>query len=199
MGETVEADIDDMVIKIRRAQDHIRDAGEVFEVFQKFRMKLNPLKCAFGVSSRQFLGHVVSKHGIEPSSTQMRTLSKIQEPKTVRNVQSLAGKVSALSRFISKMSDKCKPFFRCIKQSSTLEWGEEQSKALRELKKYLSTAPILSAPAEEEDLYLYLAVSDVAVSGVLIREDGGKKSQYSTQARYSSMPKHAIVRWRRWC
>ena len=61
MGETVEAYIDDMVIKSRRAQDHIRDAGEVFEVFRKFRMKLNPLKCAFEVSSGQFLGHVVSK------------------------------------------------------------------------------------------------------------------------------------------
>ena len=51
MGETVEAYIDDMVIKSRRAQNHIRDANEVFEVFRKFRMKLNPLKCAFGVSS----------------------------------------------------------------------------------------------------------------------------------------------------
>ena len=138
-----------MVIKSRKAQDHIRDASEVFEVFQKFRMKLNPLKCAFGVSSRQFLGHIVSKRGIEPSPTQVKTLSQIQEPKIVRDVQSLTGKVAALSRFISKMSDKCKPFFRCIKQSSTLEWGEEQSKALRELKKYLSTTPILSAPEEE--------------------------------------------------
>jgi len=73
------------------------------------------------------------------------------------------------------MSDRCKPFFRCIKQSSTLEWGEEQSEDLRELKKYLSTAPIFSAPEQEEDLYLYLAVSNVVVSGVLVREDGGKQ------------------------
>lgn len=99
----------------------------------------------------------------------MKTLSEVQEPKTIRDVQSLARKEAALSRFISKMSDRCKPFFHCIKQSSTLEWGEEQSEALRELKKYLSTAL-----EEEEDLYLYLAVSDVSVSGVLVREDGGK-------------------------
>ncbi len=52
--------------------------------------------------------------------------------------------------------------------------GEEQSKALRELKKYLSAAPILSAPNEEEDLFLYLAVSNVAVSGILVREDRGR-------------------------
>ena len=49
MGTMVE--IDDMVIKRRKVQDHLRDASEVFEIFRKFWMKLNPLKCAFGVSS----------------------------------------------------------------------------------------------------------------------------------------------------
>ena len=99
-------------------------------------MKLNPLKCAFGVSSGQFLRHVVSKRGIEPNPTQLKSLSVIEEPKTVRDVQSLAGKIAALGRFISKMSDHCKPFFQCIKQSASLKWGEEQSQAFKELKEY---------------------------------------------------------------
>ena len=76
----------------------------------------------------------MSRRGIEPSSTQMKTLSQIEEPKTLRDVQSLVRKVAMLSRFISKMSDRCKPFFRFIKQSSTLEWGEEHSEALEGLK-----------------------------------------------------------------
>lgn len=88
----------------------------------------------------------------------------------MKDVQSLARKVAALSQFISKMSNRCKPFFRCIKQSSTLEWGEEQSEALKGLKRYLSIAPILSAPNEEEDLFLHLAVLNVAGIGVLVRE-----------------------------
>ena len=115
IGKKVEAYIDDMVIKSKKSGDHISDIEEIFEIFRKFRMKLNPLKCAFGVSSGQFLGHVVSKRGIEPNPTQVKSLSSIQEPKTVRDVQSLAGKIAALGRFISKMSDRCKPFFHCIK------------------------------------------------------------------------------------
>ena len=55
-------------------------------------MKLNPLKCAFGVSSEQFLGHVVSKRGIEPSPTQIKTLSEIEGPNIVQDVQSSIGK-----------------------------------------------------------------------------------------------------------
>ena len=115
IGKKVEAYIDDMVIKSKKSEDHVSDMEEIFEIFRKFRMKLNPLKCAFGVSSGQFLGHVVSKRGIEPNPTQVKSLSSIQEPKTVRDVQSLAGKIAALGRFISKMSDRCKPFFQCIK------------------------------------------------------------------------------------
>ena len=84
----------------------------------------------------------------------MKTLSHIEEPKTVRDVQSLVGKVAALSRFISKMFDRCKPFFHCIKQSSVLELGEEQSEALKGLKRYLRTAPIILALNEEEDLFV---------------------------------------------
>ena len=53
MGVTVKAYIDDLVIK-SRTQDHILDANEVFKIFRKFRMKLNPLKCAFRVSRGNF-------------------------------------------------------------------------------------------------------------------------------------------------
>ena len=55
-----------------------------------------------------------------------------------------------------------------------MEWGEEQSEALKELKNYLSIAPILSASKEEEDILLYLAVSEVAVNVVLLRKEDGK-------------------------
>ena len=129
MGTTVEAYIDDMVIKSKKAKDHIQDASEVFEIFRWFKIKLNPLKCAFGVSSKQFLGHIINKPGIKPSPAQVKQLSQIEEPKTMRDVQSLAGKVAALSRFISKMFDMCKPFFHNIKQSLASKWGKEQSEA----------------------------------------------------------------------
>ena len=115
-----------MVIKSIKAKDHIENANEVFKMFWKFRMKLNPLKCAFRVSSGQFWGHVVSKRGVEPSPTQIKTLSEIQEPRIARDMQSLAGKVAPLNHFILKMSDRCNPFFWSIKQSITLEWGKKE-------------------------------------------------------------------------
>ena len=78
MGDTVEAYIDNMVIKSKVAKNHIRDTSEVFEIFRQFKIKLNPLKCGFGLSSGQLLGHIVSKRGIEPSPMQVKTLSQIE-------------------------------------------------------------------------------------------------------------------------
>ena len=91
-----------MVIKSKKSKEHFEDMKEIF---RKFQMKLNPLKCTFGVLSRQFLGHIVRKRGIEPIPIQVKTLSEIEEPRTVSNMQSLAEKIAALGRFISKMYD----------------------------------------------------------------------------------------------
>ena len=69
------------LIKSNKSGDHIKDVKEVFKIFRRFKMKLNPLKCAFGVSSGKFLVHIVSKRGIEPSPTQMKTLLEIEKLK----------------------------------------------------------------------------------------------------------------------
>ena len=70
-------------------------------------MQLNPAKYASGVSSGQFLGHIVTKHGIEANPTQLESISSLNMPKSMRDVQRLTGKIVALTRFISRMSDRC--------------------------------------------------------------------------------------------
>ena len=81
----------------------------------------------------------------------------------------LTGRVAALNRFISRSSDKCKPFFSLVKKATDFLWIEECEVALADLKKYLTTAPVLSNPEPGEELFLYLAVSEHAVSVVVIR------------------------------
>ena len=67
LGVKVEAYIDGVVLKSRKSRNHIDNVEEVFEIFRRFRTKLNPIKCSFMVSSRQFIGHVVRKIGIKPN------------------------------------------------------------------------------------------------------------------------------------
>ena len=87
----------------------------------------------------------------------------------MKEVQSLNGKIAALSRFISKATNKCLPFFRTPRKS--FEWTDKCQKAFENLKKYLSSLPLLNPFKPGEELYLYMAVSQAAVSAALVREE----------------------------
>ena len=135
-------------------------------------MKLNPLKCHFGVASGKFLGFIVNARGIEANPEKIWAIRNLQTPRTIKQVQSLNGKVAALSRFISKSTDKCIPFFDLIRKGKrNFEWTAECEGAFQSLVQHLSTPPILSKPVNHEQLYLYLAVSENAISAALVREE----------------------------
>ena len=124
---------------------------------------------------------------------------ELKPPKTVKAVQSLNGKVAALNRFVSKATDKCLPFFRVLKKS--FEWTDECQKAFEDLKKYLSSPPFLSPSVPGEELYLYIAVSQAAVSTALVQDDGrSQRPVYfvsrafrGAEERYPRMEKLALA------
>lgn len=91
----------------------------------------------------------------------------------MRDVQRLTGRVIALNRFMSRSIEKCLPFFNKWRKSPNFEWTKECQKVFEELKNYLGSPKILSQPVQGEDLYIYLAASDKAISAVLIWEEDG--------------------------
>ena len=83
---------------------------------------MNLEKCAFGVSSDKFLGFLVSHQGIEANPKKIRAVTEMKSPRTIKEVQSLIGKLAALNQFISRATDKCHPFFQTIKKERKIEW-----------------------------------------------------------------------------
>ena len=77
--------------------------------------------------------------------------------------------VSALNRFMSKSSDRCRPFFQLLRKAATYSWGEDCEKAFQELKKYMVTSPLICTPTPREVLTAYLVVSEHIVSAVLVK------------------------------
>ena len=131
-------------------------------------MKLNPAKCAFGVSAGKFLGFIVNNRGIEANPDKIKVVLDMFPPSSVKDIQRLTGRIVALSRFVSRASDKCRPFFQVLKKA--FQWDAHCQEAFTMLKTYLSSPPILVSPSEGELLTLYLAVSDFATSAALVRE-----------------------------
>uniref|UniRef100_A0A2N9I389 Uncharacterized protein n=1 Tax=Fagus sylvatica TaxID=28930 RepID=A0A2N9I389_FAGSY len=180
LGRTVEVYIDDMVVKSVKGKDHIEDLERVFGILRRHNLKLNASK---------------------RNPDQIAAIQGLQPPKNVREVQKLTGMAAALNRFISKSAEKCRPFFDLIKKGKSFAWSEESDRAFERLKKYLSAPPLLSSPKEGEPLYIYLAVSDKAVSAAIIRDDSGEqrpvyytsKTMNGAETRYLPLEKSALA------
>ncbi|KAL5555767.1 hypothetical protein UlMin_038003 [Ulmus minor] len=201
IGKTMEVYVDDMLVKSLKADEHINNLRESFEVLREYKMKLNPAKCAFGVTSGKFLGFMVNHRGIEANPAKIQALLNMESPRKVKEVQSLTGRVAALNRFISRATDKCQPFFRALRKGKDFSWTAECEQSFQELKTYLGRPPLLSKPQEGESLILYLAVSKGAVSSALIREEEGvqwpiyytSKSLLDAETRYPEVEKLALA------
>ena len=88
----------------------------------------------------------------------------------IKDVRRLAGCVASMSRFISKSAERALPFFKILKKAGPMEWTLEAEAALQDLKKYLSSTPILVAPKPQEPLLLYLAATNQVVSAALVAQ-----------------------------
>ncbi|KAJ9556549.1 hypothetical protein OSB04_011163 [Centaurea solstitialis] len=184
LGRTMEVYIDDMLVKSERSIDHVAHLKQSFDILRRYKMKLNPTK------SGKFLGYLVTQRGIEASPEQVKAITEIQSPRNIKEVQKLTGRVAALTRFISRSSDKCQ-------FNQGFLWTDEHEKALQELKQYMTSPPLLTKPVEGESLQLYLAVSKNATSAVLVREEDQRqqpiyyvsKSFLDAETRYTSMEK----------
>ena len=97
----MEAYIDDMLVKSKERSDHAKHLQEAFELLRRYDMKLNPLKCAFGVSAGKFLGFMVTQRGIETNPIQLKTIMDSQNPTSRKGVQQLTGRLAALGRSLT--------------------------------------------------------------------------------------------------
>ncbi|KAL0427953.1 UNVERIFIED_CONTAM: hypothetical protein Slati_2970100 [Sesamum latifolium] len=175
IGRNIEVYVDDMLIKSKKAADHVKDLEETFSVLRKYKLKLNPAKCAFGVQGGRFLGFMVTQRGIEANPLKIKAIIDMKAPTCLNEAQKLTGRIAALSRFTFKSAEKSLPFFKTLRKEKTFEWSTPCQLAFQELKAYLARLPLLVKPSPGEALYLYLSAAPQAVSSVLIREEDGKQ------------------------
>ena len=161
-----------MVVKSTLEFKYINNLGNIFGILRRHKLWLNASKCSFGVRSRKFLGYMVTHCGIEINPNQIKAINSLQPTRNPKEVQKLTGLTVALNRFISRLADKCRPFFQLLNKWKGFEWTEECVLAFQQLKEYLSRPPIMSWPEVDEILFAYVVVASHTVSLVLVRVDG---------------------------
>ena len=117
IGRNMEVYVDDMLVKSKKELTHLDDLKETFATLKQYQMKLNLNKCVFGVASGKFLGFMVSQRGIEANSEKVQAIINMASLRTIKEVQKLTGRIATLNRFVSRVTDKCLPFFKTLKQA----------------------------------------------------------------------------------
>jgi ribonuclease HI len=175
IGRTVEAYVDDIVVKTRKASNLLSDLEVTFSCLKAKSVKLNPEKCVFGVPRGMLLGFIVSERGIEANPEKIAAITNIGPIKDLKGVQRVMGCLAALSRFISRLSEKGLPLYRLLRKAERFTWTPEAEEALGNLKALLTNAPILVPPATEEALLIYVAATTQVFSVAVVverREEG---------------------------
>jgi hypothetical protein len=151
-----EAYVDDVVVKAREEEGLISDLAETFDNMRKFKTKLSPEKCTFGVPSGKLLGYMVSHRSIDSNPENVSAIIKMKPPESVHDVQKLTGCIAALSRFISCLGVRGLPFFKLLKKYDKFQWTQDAQEAFEDLKKYLTTPPTPVALEPHKNLHLYI-------------------------------------------
>ncbi|XP_025628701.1 uncharacterized protein [Arachis hypogaea] len=144
IGKFMEVYIDDVMVKSISVNQHIDHLRKAFVTMRKKGSKINPLKCAFGVSAGNFLGFVVHKKGIAIDKSKDDAILALSSPKSKKEVQSFMGK---------------------------FEWTNEHQQAFDSIKAYLSKAPIMANIRPHEPLKLYIATSANIIGCMLAQDD----------------------------
>lgn len=114
LRQSIEAYINDMVIKSKQVSKHLNDLESMFTVLRKHKLHFNASKCSFSVSSSKFLGYMITHRGIEVNSDQIRAINDLHPPQNPKEVQKLAVMTTTLNRIISQLANRCRPFFQLL-------------------------------------------------------------------------------------
>ena len=96
---------------------------------------LNPAKCVFGVPAGKLLGFLVSHRGIEANPEKIKAITSLAKPACINDVQRVAGRIAALSRFISRLVENAMPLYQMMKKTDDFIWNDTTNAAFEDLKR----------------------------------------------------------------
>ena len=117
MHRDVKVHMDDIIVKSQGRADHLVALERFFERIQKFRLRLNPKKCTFGVTSGKLLGHTVNERAIEVDPDKIKVILDMPVPRTEKEIRGFLDRLQYISCFIARLTNICEPIFRLLRKN----------------------------------------------------------------------------------
>ncbi|RVX07120.1 Retrovirus-related Pol polyprotein from transposon 297 [Vitis vinifera] len=156
--------------------DHLATLERFFERIRKFRSRLNPKKCTFGVTSRKLLGHMVSDQGIEVDPDKIKAILDMPVPRTEKEINGFLGSQTSAKATEDEWLEFLSLGVKKVRKNQPTVWNDDYQIAFEKIKEYLLSPPVLVPPMPRHPLLLYLSLSNMDLGCMLARlDDSGKK------------------------
>ena len=193
--------LDDCIIFAATPDEHLKRVREVLSRFRAANLKINPLKSEFSRTKVQFLGHVISKDGLQVDPEKITAVKQFPVPTSQSHVESFLGLCSYYRRYVKGFADIARPLHKASEKSSPFHWTPEAQDAFEKLKICLTTTPILAFPSMQEQFILYTDASLSAMGAVLAQVQDGKeraicyasKALSKSQVNYSATKRELLA------
>ncbi|KAK9160947.1 hypothetical protein Syun_007288 [Stephania yunnanensis] len=162
--------IDDILIYSKTREEHARHLRAVLTTLREHRLYAKFSKCDFWLSAIRFLGHVISDQGISVDSEKIRAIIDWRTPESAFDIRSFLGLAGYYRGFVQGFSSIAAPMTRLTKKDVKFDWSEECEQALWELKRRLTSAPVLTLPEPGKSLSVYTDASGIGLGCVLMQE-----------------------------
>jgi len=143
---------------------------------------------------------MLTAEGIEANPDKSAAIVEMRNPKNLKEIQRLVGRLTSLARFLPRLTEKIKPILKIMKKQTAYKWDDQCEATFQQIKEMISSPPIMSRSVEELPLQLYLSVSDDTISATLIQENPEQRPVYfisrvlqSVETRYQLIEKIALV------
>jgi len=164
--------IDDILGYSKTLEEQAQHLKTILEVLRKDKLYSKLKKCEFWLEKVAFLGHIVSKEGLSVDPQKVEAVTNWPTPKNATEVRSFLGLVGYYWRFAQDISKMATPLTNLTRKTLKYEWMEKCEQAFQELKKRLTSAPILALPSGNEGLMVYNDASHNGLRHVFARWDG---------------------------
>ncbi|MES9902577.1 MAG: reverse transcriptase family protein [Sedimenticola sp.] len=159
--------IDDILVFSRNFTEHLGHLDMVFRKLRDAKLTLKSEKCHFALDKVIYLGHVLSKDGIEVDKSKTDAVRSFPTPKTQRDIRRFLGLCNYYRRFVSNFSQIAAPMNQLLQKDRPFHWDEKCKVSFQSLKDSLTSAPMLSYPDMNAPFILSTDGSGEAISYIL--------------------------------
>jgi hypothetical protein len=187
--------IDDSLIYSKSAQEHEQHLRVVLEKLRMHKLYAKFSKCEFWLEKVAFLGHILTAEGVAVDPEKVEAVSNWQQPTNVSEIRSFLGLAGYYQRFIEGFSKVARPMTELLKKDKKFTWTESCEKSFQELKRRLTTAPVLTLPDIQRDFVIYCDASRQGL-GCVLMQDGKVVAYYPTHDLEFAAVVHTLKIWR---